>query len=98
MLRSTLSSIFNRTTIDVTEKGIRIQTKPFAKIGAADQFYDRSMIKNFSVGRSGKNFKTTGSQSLTMHLTNGKKVHLLDGVDKQTLKKVEQEIERYLDL
>jgi len=98
MLRSTLSSIFNRTTIDVTEKGIRIVTKPFGKWGAADQFYDRANIKGFSVGRSGKNFKTSGTSALIMHLSNGKKVHILNGIDKTLLQKLDGEIENYLGI
>ncbi len=98
MLRSTLSSIFNRSTIDVTQQGIRIKTKPFGKWGAADQYFDRASIKHFSVGRSAKHFKTGGSMALIMHLTNGKKVPLLTGVDKASLQYLDEEIEKYLGI
>lgn len=95
MLRGVLGTVFNRSMIDVTEAGVRVKTKPFGHIGERDKFYDRQNISHFSVGRAKKTFKTTGSQALILHLTNGKKVHFLDGLDKTTLRYIESMIERH---
>ena len=97
MLWNFLTSIFNTTQIDVTEKQIQIRTSPLSLPGRKEITIDTLDIQQLYVRTTGSN-SPGGRFGLYLLMKSGKKVRLIDKLNRSTLLNIEKEIERFLNI
>ncbi|NND08180.1 MAG: hypothetical protein HKN87_17505 [Saprospiraceae bacterium] len=97
MLWYLLTSIFNTTSIDVTKQQVRISTSPITLPGTNEVIIQTPEIDQLFVSTTKTN-SPGGNYGLYLLMKNGKKIKLLDKLNRTTLMQIEQEIEKYLEI
>lgn len=101
MLWNLLGTLFNQTSVEVSERALIVRTTPFVLPSKREVEIPASDLSQLYVSRSKTKKKGPNSASgLSLYaLTeSGKKHLLLSGLDRRTLHFIEHEVERYLDI
>ncbi len=100
LLWNILGQIFNRSRIYIDENELCVSTKPF-KLGQREKCVPVSDINELTVKlkpSKGKNGQVTSSYQLLANTYDRKKISLIEGLDRNTMKYLEKEIEAYLGI
>ena len=99
MIQDILSTLFNTTTVEVTRSDLTISTTPFALPGQREKVISSDTINQLFVKRGNlKKPASTTRYNLYASLKNGKKILLVPSLNYETLKFLENEIEKYLGI
>ncbi len=99
LISDVLGKLFNKTSIEVDPRQIRVTTGPVVLPGQKEKILETSKIEQLFVTRTkGQRKPGVANFTLSALLKNGRKVALIKGLDRPTLRYVEQEVERYLKI